>query len=151
MGAHCRASPPHDTLTATRHIHTHHHTTHARAPPHGHAAQVVEAGGKGQPSLREVAVAFAAARAADPFLPLRVRRTSEKGVPGDRATNLAACDKAAKRLPAKGRGGLARHACVEAVRAAVTSTFEAGMAKENRLFDMLVRSSQVGTQLARVG
>jgi 3-hydroxyacyl-CoA dehydrogenase len=70
-------------------------------------------------------------------------RTAELGVPGAQLFAIPwVLAQAHMMVPPEERGGVAAHALVDAVDAALELPFERGLAREARLFDQLVRSSQ---------
>jgi 3-hydroxyacyl-CoA dehydrogenase len=88
------------------------------------------------------AVAFAGAKAIDdrPIAPVRSRRQKVEGA------DLAAFDREAAELTKRARGLEAPVACVQAVRNAVTLSFDEALAKEREFFDKLVDSDQSRAQ-----
>ena len=76
---------------------------------------------------------------------LRRLRDEDGKLGADRA-DRARFDAAAEELTRRARGMRAPHACVEAVRAALDLSFDAGLARERTLFDELVSGDQSKAQ-----
>ena len=89
-------------------------------------------------STREQAVAFARSVVGKPLA--RVRDREDKLL--EARANPALLDEAAAPLLKRARGQRAPAACIEAVRAAVTTTFDEGLKLERKLFTELVASEE---------
>jgi 3-hydroxyacyl-CoA dehydrogenase len=88
------------------------------------------------------AVAFARSKVGAPLV--RVRDREDRLL--EARTNPALLDEAAAPLLKRARGQRAPAACIEAVRAAVTLPFDAGIALERKLFTELVASDESRAQ-----
>ncbi|WP_027059466.1 3-hydroxyacyl-CoA dehydrogenase NAD-binding domain-containing protein [Mesorhizobium loti] len=103
-----------------------------------HAAGLVDAVFEGDLATHAVNFAREIARKGGPFTPVRDRNAGE--------TNLGAFDAEAADLARKARGLEAPLACAQAVRNAVTLTFDEALAAERALFVKLVASDQSRAQ-----